>query len=126
MTQQELIFSKFERLYTYDYQANEDGNERTVIFSFWAKENPDKTFIKYEAKSLEKAFIYAFVQAKMVKYSQSGLLVGDVFPVNHEMWNELVNRDRFWSLQDQCWKSKKACIAAEDAEIESRRLYFNK
>lgn len=117
MTNNEKCYRDFSNKYSYDYQANTDSSNDTVIFSFWEKNNSSNTFIKFEAKSLEKAFIHAMIAVDILPKSELvNLHKGVVARLDYDKYNKLTEIDSFWSLQDKCWKSRKMCIAAEESE----------
>jgi len=126
MTPQEHFYNEFAAKYSYDYQANEDGAKSTVIFSFWQKSNPIDTFVKYEAKTLEKAFNHALVSTGIVRRIGCYILnSGDITRFNHEKWNEQTEKDMFFSIQDQCMKSKKEMIAIENGTNNLKKFYLS-
>ena len=107
-------FSLFEKEYSYDYLAQPDLGERTVIFSFYPKNQyrtkPRSEWIpeiKFEAESLEKAFLYAFMKCGYQMLGEYDF--GTIFPFDKEQWEKQVFATEFWSLQDKCWKTVVPC-----------------
>lgn len=113
MTQQELAFATFNNLFSYEWYAQPDNGNKTVIFSYVEKAmfrkpkeewTPNKRF---EAESLEKAFNYAFSIEGLIKVHHSDFRsnFGIIKPFNHDKWNEQTIPEKFFSVQDNCWKN---------------------
>jgi hypothetical protein len=121
MTENELVFSRFEDLYHYDWYANPDGDKRTVIFSFIEKTmDRNDRVIKFEAQALEQAFNYAFRVAGLKKFDPDNWKIdfGYIEKFNLDKWSEVTFRDKFWSLGDKCWKSL-AEVLEKEAEVNA-------
>lgn len=119
MTEQELAFKEFGRFYSYDWYAQPDGGNRSVIFSFIHKSafngNTDEVLHKFEASSLEKAFNYAFHLAGLLEFYENMWFYnfGVIRKFNVEAWNKNTYENRFWSIQDGCWKDLNVVLANE-------------
>jgi len=121
MTAQELAFKKFDKLFSYEWYAQEDGGNKTVIFSYVEKamfRKPKEEWKgnkRFEAESLEKAFNYAFSNEGLIEVEHGNYrsMFGKITAFDHEKWNEQVFADKFWSVGDKCWKSLKQVVEAE-------------
>ena len=119
MTEQELAFKEFSRFYSFDWYAQPDGGNRTVIFSFIHKSafngNTEEVLHKFEAQSLEKAFNYAFHLSGLINFVDKDWFknFGVIRKFNLEAWNKQVYETRFWSIQDGCWKDLNVVLANE-------------
>ena len=114
-------FALFEKNYNYEWYAQPDGGNRTVIFSYIPKNQYNKPkeewerVVKFEAESLERAFNYAFVRCGYIYYDPFNENVGAIKPFDIKRWGAHYYPETFFSIQDNCWKN-----LAE--EIEKERL----
>lgn len=113
MTNNELAFKTFENLFYYEWYAQADGGNKTVIF-LYSRKGDYRNTTRFEAESLEKAFNCAM--------SNEGLIpkhnIGKIMPFDVEAWNKLDEVDRFYSIGDKCWKSLSECM-----ELERQQKY---
>lgn len=122
MTQEEA-FKQFEKEYTYSYFAQEDGGSKSVIFSFIPKGQYSKSEedwipeIKFEAKSLELAFNYAFMKCGYTMYCEYE--VGIIKRFSIDKWSQIEKPTHFWSLQDNCLKNLADVLEKERLENEA-------
>lgn len=118
MTEQELAYAQFANLFIFDWYAQPDGGNKTVIFSYVDKSiNSSK---KFEAESLEKAFNYAFSLEGLIKVPKDEwrAYFGKITAFNHEKWNEQTIPDKIFSIGDNCWKKLSDLL-----EIEKQLKY---
>lgn len=107
MTNQEIAFKEFESKYRYDWYAQPEGGEKTVIFSYYPKGqySSDKGDyqqpIKFEAESLEYAFNYAFVKEGLTPMTH---YYGKITDFNVAKWAMIHPVTRYFSIGEQKWK----------------------
>lgn len=100
----EQLFSQFDKKYSYSYLAQEDGGNKSVIFSFYPKgmyERPKETWIdevRFETDTLEQAFKAAFYYAGL---SHERVLTSRF---NVENWSKIDRITKYYSIGDKRWK----------------------
>ena len=119
-------FRQFEKNYTYEYMAQHDGGDKSVIFRFYPKDQY-RRFAKedwvdpvvFEADSLDMAYNAAFLitDALADQHTTFEYLItcGVIDRFDQEAWEQKHYPEKFWSLQDKCWKNLADVIAHEQA-----------
>ena len=121
MTPSELAFAAFENLYCYQWSAQPDGGNKSVIFELESKVGNDDLRV-FEASSLEKAFNYAFSITGLMKFSRDSWResFGVIKNFNHDAWNKQEYQTRFFSIGDMCWKELSDVLRIEE-EMKFKR-----
>jgi len=112
ITKEEIAFKKFESKYRYDWYAQPDGGDKTVIFSYYPKgqylsnkldyEPPTK----FEAESLQQAFNYAFAKEGLIRSDYKTLweMGGKITGFNSGNWSKIHPVTHYFSIGEQKWK----------------------
>ena len=119
-------FRLFEKNYTYEYMAQPDGGDKSVIFKFYPKDQyrrlPREQWsepVVFEADNLETAFKAAFLITDQLAGSHETFChlvdCGVIDHFNQEAWDQKYYPVKFWSLQYKCWKTLSEVIAHEQA-----------
>lgn len=116
-------FKEFERNYSYEYLAQPDSGDKSVIFKFYPKNQyrrlPKEKWVEpivFESLNLNIAFDCAFLLTTNAYTFEQLENYGVIKPFDHEVWNKQTYPETFYSVGDKCWKNLADVLAKEDAE----------
>lgn len=117
-------FKDFERNYSYEYLAQPDGGDKSVVFKFYPKNQyrrlPKEKWVEpivFEAESLHDAFQVAFsITIHGYSLDEAMSIIDGVKPFDHDAWYKQFYPETFYSVGDKCWKNLAEVLAKEENE----------